>query len=396
MPILSKIKKFFEKDEEEQKQAVIEKIAFEGLSSRINSELLNLEKEKNGLKSKLISVYDNFTNEAEEKIKVLNLINIDSKKEEEKLKKIVKDGLYSYIYCISELIVDLKMLSSLETNECFKKLLYAIQSFNRNSVKPREKATILIGKEIKETEETIKDFLLKSNLVFNEYNKLRNKSEIFKNINSQISEFSRFSNIEESLSQEIKILNGKLFKQNNKTTSANDQINLIKTTQEYAEDLKKKEKFANENQRLDYEIRIIKEKINFKELAAIYHTNNNKLEIVKKYASNFKYSLINDKELEIVQLLNEAKMGNNLDLNLFGKFQIKIREFEKGIVTESDKKLAFFESEIKASNSLNSQIKEEIDEKKKRINKLHEEKEKLKNEIKSLTQSSIRSIEITG
>src|SRR3989344_3067157 len=342
MPLLSKIKKFFEKNGEEQKQIEVERITFKELDQKINLEEINLEKERNELKNKVISISDVFINEAEGKIKVLNLINIDSKKEEEKLKNIVKDGLDLYIYCINELIINLKILSSLKTEDYFRKLLSAIQVFSRNSIKAREKATILIGKEIKETEDVIKSFLAKCNFIFNEYNRLN-----------------------------------------------------IKNNLEYAQDLEKRDKFATEKQRLESEIRTIKEKINFKLLAEIYHVNNEKFDIVKKYSSNFKRSLIEDKTLDIVAILGEAKINGDIDLTLFGKIQEKIIKFENEIITESDKKLAVLENELKNINIFNSQTAKEIDEKNRKIEKLQATKENLKNEIKNQVQMAINGIKIS-
>lgn len=395
MAILSKIKKFFEKTEE-QKQVEVKRISFEELNQKISLEEINLEKERNELKNRLISISDIFISEANEKIKILNLIDIDSKKEEEKLKKIVKDGLDLYIYCIDELIVNLKILSSLETEQCFKKLLSEIQVFSRNSIKAREKATILIGKEIKETEDIIKNFLKKCNFIFNDYNILNNKHEALKNIKKMLIEFSESSHFEELLNKEVKSLNDLFIESKDKIKDINDKINTVKNSLEYKQDLEKKEKFANERKNLENEMRAIKDKINFKLLAEIYHVNNEKFDIVKKYSSNFKKSLIEDKTLDIVGILSEAKMSNNIDLNLFGKIQEKIIKFENDIIAESDKKLAALENELKEINIVNLQITKDIDEKIKRIDKLQATKENLKKEIKDQAQTTINGIEIVN
>src|SRR3989344_4236772 len=343
MPLLSKIKKFFEKNGEEQKQIEVERITFKELDQKINLEEINLEKERNELKNKVISISDVFINEAEGKIKVLNLINIDSKKEEEKLKNIVKDGLDLYIYCINELIINLKILSSLKTEDCFRKLLSAIQVFSRNSIKAREKATILIGKEIKETEDVIKSFLAKCNFIFNEYNRLNNKNEKLKMIKKMLMEFSESLHFEELLNKEVKSLN-EIFIKNK------DQLK---------------------------------------------HINNQIFDIVKKYSSNFKRSLIEDKTLDIVAILGEAKINGDIDLTLFGKIQEKIIKFENEIITESDKKLAVLENELKNINIFNSQTAKEIDEKNRKIEKLQATKENLKNEIKNQVQMAINGIKIS-
>src|SRR3989338_3271457 len=395
MPLLSKIKKFFEKNGEEQKQIEVERITFKELDQKINLEEINLEKERNELKNKVISISDVFINEAEGKIKVLNLINIDSKKEEEKLKNIVKDGLDLYIYCINELIINLKILSSLKTEDYFRKLLSAIQDFSRNSIKAREKATILIGKEIKETEDVIKSFLAKCNFIFNEYNRLNNKNEKLKMIKKMLMEFSESLHFEELLNKEVKSLNEIFIKNKDQLKHINNQITAIKNNLEYAQDLEKRDKFATEKQRLESEIRTIKEKINFKLLAEIYHVNNEKFDIVKKYSSNFKRSLIEDKTLDIVAILGEAKINGDIDLTLFGKIQEKIIKFENEIITESDKKLAVLENELKNINIFNSQTAKEIDEKNRKIEKLQATKENLKNEIKNQVQMAINGIKIS-
>ena len=92
--------------------------------------------------------------ELNEKIKVLEIIDVDSIKAEDRIKLIVNENLNNYLGHIGKFV---DYLSDLKEEE-FEKMVYKINNifadFNKKSYMSYQKATILIGKEMATTKES--------------------------------------------------------------------------------------------------------------------------------------------------------------------------------------------------------------------------------------------------
>jgi len=88
------------------------------------------------------------------------------------------------------------------------------------------------------------------------------------------------------------------------------EIEKIKKSKSYIENLKKQEEIKLDEKELEKEVYKLKEIIDFKALAGMFHTDEKKMVVVKEYKKNFQVTFQEDNGARILSLINEAELNN--------------------------------------------------------------------------------------
>lgn len=363
-------------------------ITFEEIPKILKEKSENINKKESEIKQK---IFDNISRTEEtlsQGIGKLNNVDLNKRKEQEKLKLIVKENANLYSSMASRLNSRLKEVNNnkkykekTELRDFLNKITSALNEFYQSSNIPFQKGTILIGQEMADLKNTIKEFsdglvsIEKDNeYFFKEYDSLG----IIK------------TNLEEYdiLEKQIKLLIKSLEEQKNELdektkndSNLTEEIEKIKNSETYEKDMIEKSKSTKE---IKNKIDKLKTGINFKDLNKKYHSIEEKHEIVKKYASNFTQALIEDKDLDLENILEDENQRN-----LLSEIRYDLMESNNGNVTDSERKIKSLEEKQNKLDSEINTINLEIDLLSKKLEKMNAKQDKTKEETKLLVEKII-------
>lgn len=378
MGIFDFLKNLIKKKEVE--EIASEKLAFPEIESWIKNKI-----NENNLKEKEIVLVineeiKNFINELKEKIITLNEFDVKSKKEKEDIKNIVINSREKYIELVKNLTERLDNLKEPKLEKFIEKINKIFFDFNKSSFKNYEKATILIGKEMASIKQSIKVFSKHLLKIFDE-NKFIIDS--FKNLlitNKRFEAINHLNKTLEMINEKKSNLNKKINEKEKENKTLKQTLEKIKTSQDYLENLSKQKKIRFLKEESKKDLLELKQLIDFKALANFFHIFEKQMIIVKNHREDFHANFEKDNGTAIINLLNEAKLSNNIILEKINQIQSKTQEIENN--KETLKK-----DETQEINFMIKNILTEIDNLK--IEKLKEEKreEKLKTSKEELINS---------
>lgn len=386
MAWLDKIRKFFAEEKTQDKDSSAsdeEIIGFEQLYLKIKEKSLESLNKKEQLKKEIQARIVLLDKELGEAISMLEKIDLSDKREHEKVKLVVKENLNLYVSYLKRLLEKLNAINEAEIKDYMEKVYAALNEFNRASPIPYEKANILIGKELAHSRELVRGFIANMDQVSN--NKELSKEDEIHKLDSLIKELKNSEIQSHKFDNDIGAMNSKISKTNKEIEETKIKIEDIKKSREFRDDnIKKEERNKNELE-LEKEIQNIKQKIELRELAKFYHTDKKKSKLIGQYGENFKLALENDKVLEIVKLVKEAR---NVELDIdFGNVQEKIAKLKEPLMTESDKEIKRFEESLKRLEYEIISLQESIKQESKKKEKLTVKKDEIISQIKTLSKS---------
>ncbi|MEK6952446.1 MAG: hypothetical protein AABX29_05505 [Nanoarchaeota archaeon] len=305
MGILGRIKEFFQLDLEnkqekpkEQKEIGIEDIEF--FLSRREEEI---EKSLKGKNKELHYEISPIIVKLENDMEMLSKVNLSSKRENEKIMNMNELGRRDYLDSLNKLTISLK---NKENN--IEQLSDELEKFINNSSKSYAKVTLLIGREVENIVKDISsirkilDNFKKSNSYLLEKNRKIiklisiheekiNNEKIKSNTLEEIEKIKRISGIDEEGLDEI-----------------NNKIKSIKNSEDY----KKREWLIRNKDKEEEKLKSLKSKIGLiidsrvlKKYA--YMEDNYNKKIVGEYLENAAEKLMSDENLEIMDVLANAK-----------------------------------------------------------------------------------------
>lgn len=349
-------------------------------------EELNKENEKaEEVKKRVSEKIEEFISNLDAQIKILNLIDLKSSREHESIKLTTLQGLEEYIEQLNNLVENLKEIDkATEFHQYIQKIDIAMDVFFRNSRKKLQKATILIGKELAQTEEIIKMFHREISKIVRKDIKITSKTARIKKLQTLKDLCCKAKETNEKISDIILCLEKEKKEIVTKKSEGEKKLDLFKSSEECKCWLEEKESLGKEKQMLDEDIRQLKEKIDFKLLLNKFHSIPKYLELLKNYRDDFLNTLINDEKFRILDMI-EGDRKNFIERELkaiFKKYQhleekescYKINQKEKDFKDELQK--ADYQIEV-----LNEKVKRENKKLKRFIEK---EKEFQKEEIERI------------
>lgn len=373
MGLLERIKNIFS---EKKKKIEIKKISLENLNAELESQLNIIRTQISDLQKQIHIFLTELISKLKDKKEDITKIDLDKRKEDIKIKHLVRENIGHYLSYTEKLIQNLENLN-LDENYLHR-LEKIFSSFDKNSKMAFEKATILVGKEIGDIRDAIKGFQINLSNILNENkqvfdNKLKIE-ELISLVSSLEAENKNKSGIELSLEN----LNKKLADIEIERDKANGEIHKIQSSSEFSIVDKEKQEKNKRKKELEQEILKIKEKTDLKFMAKFFHEDKKKSEIVKNYSENFIQAMKEDSNLEIINLAKEA----GKDIEDLRRIKSEIESLET--IPVSDIEISLLEAErekSRISSSLRTAL-EEIEKEKDKVERFNEKLENLEKEIK--------------
>ena len=370
MNLLNKIKLIFT-SEQKKGETVKKVIQIEELPSKLESKINELTLLKKQLKEDILKRISIFEIEVNERVKSLENIDISQRKEYDKIKIIVKENLALYISYLKRTVDNLKDADDKEIEEYINRLFFILNEFNRVSSKPFEKAAILTGNELSITRATIKLFIQDINKIVEDNNFIFDKSRLCNTLSNLLSESKKLTLLHTEIEKKLAKMNATLENARIEHDLLKNKLLEIKEGDYFKKDNQEKIDYRNKLDSLEKEIQAIKKELDLKSLLKKFHHDIKIDQLVRNYINDFKNTLKEDKELRIIDIIeNDDK-----------KYISKIKEIQDTIIylnpittTKTDQEIALLEEKIKEESmhilNLDDNIKNEIKRKEKLSMKL--------------------------
>ena len=370
---------FFRGKKEKEPEIVeeVNGITRDNLDSFVEEKTKKINEEVETFRKNIKENLNVFISKIEEKIPSLKLINLEERKERENLKKIVLENLASYITHLERLVENMKRLKDkeMDIDDYIRNIQSTFNQFTKNSRNIRERATILIGKELAEVREIMEGFTKSFNSQIKENKNLLEKKKLNEKVDKKLRELEETKSVKKEIENSIKIIKHKISRADEEKEVAEKEYESYTKSKEHLSFIQEQEKIKQENKSLEEDILNLKREIDFKFLLKHFHDDIKKSNILKHYYERFSDSL-KEEETELIEILKLADKGF---------LEEKIRDIKHRILNQrtlgEDKKLKEYESKI---NRLGQEIiyekNEELHEESK-INKFEEKQKQILIEI---------------
>jgi hypothetical protein len=368
-----------------------ESLKFEDISNWIDKKEKELEnKEKETIEQISKMVFD-INQKLNEKKSVLENTNLQSKKTDDRIRFVVKENIEKYIYHLEKLIANLTDLNEkrkeLSIEEFINKVNLSFINFNQRSELNFEKATFLIGKELGEVKDSISLFFKDFNRLIDENKEAIVFLEKIEKITLELNEIQNIKKNKKESDENIKEYEEKVNNFEIEIKAIEKNVINIKKSKDYLLELKGKKENENEKIKILNEITNLRERIDFKKLAGIFHSDSKKMRIINKYKENFNDNFQYDNGNEIMSLLKEAGIETN---SIFKKIEeLMLRKDKLSKITSvldlthvQESKLILMENQIKTAKNNIDDIKTDIEREKKKISKFIENIAEIKESVK--------------
>lgn len=307
-------------------------------------------------------------------------IDINERKVEEKFKQVVQNNLDRYLMHLENLSKSLEGLQFRKLSDLILKSNYILQDFEKKSFMNFEKATILIGKELGQVVECIKDFYKDLKEVKNRNQVLiQNLSDIEK-IEETLSELSRKNLLAKSQGKELESSQEEIQKLEKLLKNLNQRIPEISSGKSHHEFQKRKRVKEEKILTFNSEISRLKNLIDLKELIKTYHTNEKKMKTLKEYRENFSRAFESDRGKIFLEISQNSEVSKQISkINSLEEEIAKI-EVGKDEILEVEKEISEIKLKIR-------ELEEESQRKEKKISQTEEEISEIKSKLENQASS---------
>lgn len=306
-----------------------EKINLDNIDKYINDKKKdNQQKEKQLFESIKTSLTD-FINELNEKNNILKKINLDEKKADPRAKFIIRENLSHYIDNVDKLLDQLKDLNSDNLADLITDIDSLFIDFDQRSKLNFEKATFLIGKELGEVKDSINNFIrnLKKNLEENKT--ILENSKIISEIETKLEKLDENDKIIEEINKKMNDNNLKIKKIEGDIASSEIEVEKLRSSENYKKEISMEAEINVKKEELEKDAYKLKDMIDFKKLANLFHYDSKKMTTINEYKLNFINTFKKDKLLSLVPILSEANMTDSFISKKTNEIMQKEKEIEK-------------------------------------------------------------------
>lgn len=377
MSFIKRIKSLFKEEDIKVKIESAENLSLEQLTKKINDNASELEGRNKEIKASIKQRILLFGERTERLAEILQNIDIEKRKEHEKIKSLVSQNLALYISYLARLNESLKKIDEADAGSFISSISSKLEEFKKSSYLPFEKATILIGKELASVKTEIRSFSEDMQKIAESNRETLKRSLLSRQIINLGSELEDIKNLKNSSENELSGINDKINLLNNEQNSMQNTILKIKNSPEFRKDLNKIEEHKNKISTLENQISALKNQIDFKLLAKNYHNNPKKHQLVKDYSGNFISALLSDQNASIIEFAKEAQ---NIDLSSLS--EIKAGLSAQTPVSEAQLKINDLEQKIASLRANIKSLESEISQHNKQQEKLEIRKSEITNQIK--------------
>ena len=309
MGIFDLFKRLVKKNKTE--EIVIEKLAFSDIEDWIKNKIKEnelKEKEIIDLVKKKISSFDE---QLKEKKSVLENVNVESKKVEDRLKSVVNESRKKYIESLEIFMGNLNNIEKEKLEEFISYVNRVFLDFDKKSHMNYEKTTILIGKEMAGIRESLKIFSKELVRVFGENKNIVDLSKSLVFIKLKLNQINQIDKVLEEINGEIALLGKKTIDKRGEEEKLLKGIEQAKKSPGYSDYLNMQEKIKFLGEEIKKNIQNLRQLIDFKALTNFYHIFENEMNTIKEHKENFEESFRKDNGLRILNLLENSKLNNN-------------------------------------------------------------------------------------
>jgi hypothetical protein len=334
---------FLFKKKEKQK----EKISFNELENWI---FKRKEENEENEKKIIVEVKKNISlllGELKEEISILKKIDLKNRKAEERLKILVLESLSYYSDNLGKLIENLGVISYTTLEETADYLNKIFLEFNQKSKASFEKSTLLIGKELGDIRESIGRFFKNLDKIFEENKDSIQNNKICCLVEKKSAEIKEYEKQKSEISSNINEFKEKIANLNKEKENADKEISRIKKTESYLSQIKKKENAVNIKNELEKEKIKLKNLIDFKYLENLYHSIEDKMNIIKSYEKDIEKIFVNEGILELIEEEKRKAIVEKLINIKIAKEEVSRILEEKMLTEEADAKIIKIASSIK-------------------------------------------------
>jgi len=332
-------------------------------------------KEKEKTKIEIIkNLISQTIKELEEKQKALDEVTLEKRKEDEKLKHLVLENRKSYSESLTVLMEKLQVVDGESLEELTLNIDKILSDFQQRAHLNYEKATVLIGKEMAETKETINKFFKELKEMDN--GTLIKKSKTLDRAEKKLEEIKE----EQKLISDLQSANDaekKLKDAEEKEKSLKNKLEQTKNSEDYKQKQLQLEEAEKNRIKFDEELLQLKNEIGFKSLANIYHSDTKKMRIVRHYGDNFSHVLENHADLlEIIDDSIKEKVENKI-------FELHKRNKEITRILSQSDLIEEIQREIQTTQNEITALNQEKQKQEKIISKFNENISRMQEEIKN-------------
>ncbi len=375
------LKKLF-REEKAEKEQEIKKIRYGELAEKISAEMDLYKGESKIVKKELFDNVSNFVSQVKNEILILHEIDLNKRKEIEKIKQITLQNLKVYISHLHKLADELSALDSDETKEYANKVISILIKFDSVSRSSFEKATILIGAPLEKIRFIIKEFTTNHNNIISRNNELFERIEFLSLLQNIYYRHNSLDKTIKESEKEFKLLSNSLQQTDHRRNTKKEELNSITVSESFQSLLDKKKHREEEISQLNAQIIKIKDKIDLKSLSKIYHDDAKKSKIIEAYRNNFILALDNYSLKDISDIIEFNNSG--IDFNVRSAL-IELNEKRLALkeipIYPLEDKIHNVKDEINQLDIESNSIKSEIESNKRKQEKLKEKLNILKSEL---------------
>jgi hypothetical protein len=384
MGIFDFLKKIFSEPEEAVQST--QKVNFSDIEKFVKEKINGNNSKEKEIILTIFGEIDIFVKELKEKIGILEKIDIESKEKNDKIKSAVYEGRKKYIEFIERFIENIEGEKEAKLEKIMENINSAFLRLNENSAKSYERATILIGKEMGNIKETLKNLSNELITIFKDSKEIVTNSNRLFIIELRINELKNLKQNSKKIDEEIKKLTNKIKAKQEESKEISEKIKEIKESLEYIENIAKQEEIKIQEEKVEKEIIDLKQIIDFKALSNFFHIFEDRMAIVKLYREDFTIEFKKDKGSRLLNLLNESKLNSEKIYDSIKNIQDKEKEIEDGKANlKKDETLPLL-SELEKVNELAQGFMNEIGWAEKKNEKLKASQEEtlkiIKDELK--------------
>ncbi len=392
MSFLNKIKELFANPPEPkaEKSASAASIGLSELPKKVEFIVKEAETRNQKLKLEIGGRISSFSKEMEASVELIKNFDLSKRREYEKIKITVQDNINLYLEQIRKLLSDLKKIDEKEIANYFNRIFSSLNEFSRASHIPYEKATYLVGREMASARSLVRQFgqdigalAEKNKFLFEETKQARKLS----NLNNELEESKK---LEKNIQSEIFNLNKRMESIGNEVKNLGNEIVDVKNSADYRKEVEEKQAHLRKQKDLERDLQAIKQKIDFKALANVFHHDKKKAQLIKDYSNNFKEALRADETLKIIEM---ADASQNIDL-----FQLKGLKShlqpDSLPVLKTERKILDIEDRLKSLEIERATAKGSIDEENKKLGRVAKKQDEIVSELKGVLAQMNLSLKV--
>jgi len=354
----------------------------------INKKKENIRKEE-GIIREIVFLISELTNELTEENEELKKVDLNNRKEEQKIKNIVLENLSNYSFHVEKLINDLEMSEKKDLQKLINDINKIFQEFKQKSNMSFQKATFLVGRELEKVKESIRNFFTGVKEIEEKNKDIFQTSGIISLIEKRLEEIKKLENSDIEINREEKGIEKRILKSETEEKDIEENIKKIKNSEEYILWEKRRQEANLKKKEIEKEIFDVKNMIDWKNLSNIFHTNEKKMAVIKEYEYHFSQIFEKEGEDRIIELLKEANAETQKISEKINHIRKKTKEVHE--VLDSKDRLSEHASEIM---SIRSDIKNLSIEKEKVVKRIQRVDENII-EIKKSVSEELKKLGIS-